>query len=76
MHASPQRLCLRTLVLRGYLAHNQHPPRTVALCLETYGDLREVGVSYGRGTPVGQAQLLVSEVILYEMCFNLKDFWQ
>ena len=32
------------------------PPQepTGALCLGTYGDPREVGVSYERGTPVGQ----------------------
>ena len=43
--------------LQGYLAHKNSPPPqglTVALRLGTYGDPREVGVSYERGTPVGQ----------------------
>ena len=31
---------------------------TVAICLGTYGDPREVGVSYERGTPVGARLVL------------------
>ena len=44
-----------TVLVQGYLAHKKPPPPqdpTVALCLETYGDPRGVGVSDERGTPV------------------------
>ena len=40
------------------LAHKKTPPPydpTVALCLETYGGLEEIGVFYERGTPEDQA---------------------
>ena len=40
--------------LQGYLALRTSPPQDpiVALCLGTYGDPRERGISYERGTPV------------------------
>ena len=41
---------------QGYLAHKTPPPLwylTIALCIGTYGDAIEVGVSDEQGTPVG-----------------------
>ena len=42
-------------LIQGYLAHKKPPaPRTlVGLCLGTYGGPMGVGISYERGTPVG-----------------------
>ena len=51
--------------IQGHLAHKTPPPQdpTVALCLGTYGDLREVGVSYERGTPVPRRKQQQSETL-------------
>ena len=47
--------CTAVERIQGYLAHKKQPPPqdpTVGLCLGPYGGLREVAISYKRGTPV------------------------
>jgi len=69
-HPSQFQILLKNWLLRDWLmgfrrAHyrgtsliRNTPPYdpTVALCLGTYGDLRGVGVSYERGTPVAHTR--------------------
>jgi len=57
--AKPKVAKRRERQLQGCLAHPKQPPcttlqYTVALCVRTFGDPREVGVSYERGTPVAK----------------------
>ena len=55
---------------QGYFAHKKDPPPsdpTVTLCPGTYGDPMGVGVSYQRGTPV-----LEHEVIPSSFCKKLQ----